>query len=113
MGRAIGRVLQVRPENIWKACRRHTTIESSGSSRFSLPKRKKRADVLDPAVTAIVRSWWVKEMRVSPCRKDTKRKFVKRNTYVTHHIHLLLETLVRLLSYLVMCVVFVKSLLVQ
>jgi hypothetical protein len=69
--------------------------------------------VLDPAVTAIVRSWWVKEMRVSPCRKDTKRKFVKRNTYVTHHIHLLLETLVRLLSYLVMCVVFVKSLLVQ
>jgi hypothetical protein len=113
MGRAIGRVLQVRLENIWKASRRRTTIESSGSSCFSSPKRKKRADLLDPSITAIVKSWSVKKTRVSPCRKDTKQKFVKRNTYVLHHIHLHLETLVRLFCYPVTYFVFVMPLLVQ
>jgi hypothetical protein len=99
-GRAMGRVLQVRPENIWAASRRHHNLESTTSSQMSLPKRRKRADVLDPHVTHIVNSWWVNETRISPCSKDTRRKHVKRNTWVRHPIHLLVETLVNFFSYL-------------
>jgi hypothetical protein len=37
-GQALGRVLQVRPENFWRASRRRARLESPGGSHFSLPK---------------------------------------------------------------------------
>ena len=38
--------------------------------------RKKRKDALPQAVVDIVVNWWEEETRVSPCKKDVRRKQV-------------------------------------
>lgn len=95
---AISRVLRIRPQNILKATERRASIDTTGSSKFALPMRRKRSNALDTQVVEIVTSWWTKETRVSPNRKDTTRRRDGRNNYIVHPTHWLLETLVSKLS---------------
>jgi hypothetical protein len=94
-GQAFAPVLQVRPQNVKTASERRSTLESEGERQFSLPKRRKRSDVLDPDVVAKVKDWYHRETMISPCRKDTQRQRIGPKDYVEHPVHLFLETLVR------------------
>jgi hypothetical protein len=81
-------------EEYMEGLSKRRSIESIRGSHFSLPKRRKKADVLDLSITLLVKTWWVRETRVSPCRRDNRRKHLTRNIWIQHHIHLLMETLV-------------------
>jgi len=58
----------------------------------SLPTGEKREGGISEAVKVVVTAWWTEESRVSPNRKDIRRKRLGRNVYDTHPAHLLMET---------------------
>jgi hypothetical protein len=49
--------------------------------------RKKKKDALPQAVVDIVVNWWEEETRVSPCKKDVRRKRVGVRQFVSHATH--------------------------
>lgn len=59
--------------------------------------RARRKDALTQAVLDIVVAWWTEETRVSPQKKDVRRKRVGVNKFITHAGHWLEESQVRVL----------------
>jgi hypothetical protein len=57
--------------------------------------RKKRKDALDQSVIDAVTTWWTDETRVSPCKKDIRRKRVSFKRTISHATHWLEESQVR------------------
>lgn len=88
-------ILGTRKQNLVAALDRLRSATTSASGRFVVPVRKKREGGLSEEVKLAVLLWWTQETRVSPQRRDVRRKRLGRNLYDTHAAHLLLESQVR------------------
>jgi hypothetical protein len=62
--------------------------------------RKRRSDALPPSTVDAVVNFWTEETRVSPCKKDVRRKNLGVKYFITHATHFLEESQVRLLIFL-------------
>ena len=85
-------ILGTRKENLVAAVDRLRSAASVSSTRFTVPSRKKREGGICFEVKALVLEWWTVETRVSPQRRDVRRKRLGRNSYDTHAAHLLMES---------------------
>jgi hypothetical protein len=85
-------ILGIRRGNFVAAVERLRSIGTDASLRFSIPRKKDRAGSIPSEVQSIVILWWTQETRVSPNRKDIRRKRLGRRSYDEHPTHLLLET---------------------
>ena len=104
------RILGTKRTNVEGAADRLRTSCTVADARFAVPCRRKREGGIPDAVKSVVTIWWTEETRVSPNRKDIRRKRLGRNVYDTHPAHLLMETQVpfpyRLLNIELMFVFF-------
>jgi len=71
--------------------RRLLNAESDGEL-WARIYRKKRRDALPQAVIDTVLCWWEEETRVSPCKKDVRRKRIGAIEYISHATHWLEES---------------------
>lgn len=62
---------------------------------WSKSDRKKRKDALSQETIEAVVSWWTEETRVSPSKKDIRRKRIGVRQYISHAGHWLEESQVR------------------
>lgn len=90
------RILGTNKTNVVEAVERLRSASTTTVERFSVPCRRKRKGGLSDDVKSAVTIWWTAETRVSPNRKDIRRKRLGRNLYDTHPAHLLMETQVSL-----------------
>ena len=88
------RLLGVHPRNVAMAAQRQATMVSEVHMEWTLSVRKIRSDATSSMVKDIVTAWWAAKTRPSPNRKEVVRKWVAPKTYVQHHAHYLLESLV-------------------
>lgn len=86
------RILGLRKTNVDGAVDRLRDASSTEGPRFAVPCRKKREGGISEAVKFALTTWWTEETRVSPNRKDIRRKRLGHNAYDTHPAHLLMET---------------------
>lgn len=86
------RILGTNKSNVEGAIDRLRIGSTTVGARFDVPSRRKREGGIPDAVKLVVTTWWTEESRVSPNRKDIRRKRLGRNVYDTHAAHLLLET---------------------
>ena len=88
-------ILGTKKCNVVGAVERLQTASEDSDGRFCVPARRKRQGGISDDVKEAVRAWWTNETRVSPNRKDIRRKRVGCNVYDRHPAHLLLETQVQ------------------
>ena len=91
-------ILGTRKANLVAAVERLRSTATGSSSRFAVPSRKRREGGISDEVKTLVVHWWTAETRVSPGRRDVRRKRLCRNSYERHAAHLLMETQVFSLS---------------
>jgi hypothetical protein len=70
---------------------RSLNINTLGES-WALLKRNKRSDSLSAVVIDVVTSWWTKETRISPCKKDVRKHRCGRVVLEEHACHWLEES---------------------
>jgi hypothetical protein len=92
LGEAMARILKVQLKNIIRALEKRAKMVESGESKSFLQVRKKRIDVLDSGIVAMVELWWYRETRFFPNWKDTVKKFKYQKDSLLHALHLLLES---------------------
>lgn len=85
-------ILGTRKQNLVSASNRLRSSAEASEPRYHVPSRKKREGGVSEEVRLFVIEWWTEETRVSPGRRDVRRKRLGRNVYDTHAAHLLLET---------------------
>jgi hypothetical protein len=73
------------------ARQRSLNISTLGES-WALLKRNKRSDSLSAVVIDVVTSWWTKETRISPCKKDVRKHRCGRVVLEEHACHWLEES---------------------
>lgn len=103
-------ILGTRKANLVAAVDRLRSATETTSSRYQVPSRKKREGGVPEEVKAAVLLWWTEETRVSPRRRDVRRKRLGRNLYDTHAAQLLLESQVRPLPFSSICKVVFRRL---
>lgn len=86
------RILGTNKVNVVGAIDRVHNASTTLSTRLVVPCRRKREGGISDAVKIVVMTWWTAETRVSPNRKDIRRKRLGRSLYDTHPAHLLMET---------------------
>ena len=92
--RQTARLLSVHHRNVAMAAHRRATMVSEVHIQWTLSVRKTKSNATTSAVKDIVTVWWAAETRPSPNRKDVVKMWVAPKTYVQHHAHYLLESLV-------------------
>ena len=85
-------VLRTKKTNVVGAVERLEAASLDSDARFNIPARRKRQGGIPDDVKDAVKAWWTHKTRVSPNRKDIRRKRLGCNDYDTHPAHLLLET---------------------
>lgn len=88
-------ILGTRKENLLAAVERLRSATTESSSRFAVPARRRREGGICNEIKQLVLQWWTEETRVSPGRRDVRRKRLGRNSYDTHAAHLLMESQVQ------------------
>jgi hypothetical protein len=88
--RALSKVLGANPRCVAAAVERRQSLQSTGMSIFKLAERKRRPG-LSEALRELVIGWWIAETRVSPNKRDVRRRRIGKWEYETHATHLLLE----------------------
>jgi hypothetical protein len=78
-GRAIARLLNTIPMNVYDAMKRRRLGAEGSSSQWALLSRKKRADGVDEATKDLVTQWWHQKMRVSPIQKQVVNRRIRPN----------------------------------
>ena len=86
------RIMGLKKTNFHGALERLRSASTVEGARFGVPTRRKRQGGISDAVRFAVTTWWTEETRVSPNRKDIRRKRLGCNLYDTHPVHLLMET---------------------
>jgi len=100
------KILGMKKSNVDAAIARLHNASMTASAQFIIPQRKKQGGIFDTVKVVArigVTTWWMEESRVSPNRKDIRRKRLGRNVYDMCPTHLLIETqiLLRMLPYFV------------
>jgi hypothetical protein len=78
-GRAIARVLNTNPMNVYDAMKRRRLGAEGSSSQWSLLSSKKWADGVDEATKDLVTQWWHQKTRVSPIQKQVVNRRIGPN----------------------------------
>ena len=84
-------ILGTRKENLVAAVEHLRSATTVTCSQYRTPTWKKREGGVSKEVKVVVLQWWMEEMRVTPRRRDVRRKRLGHNLYDTHAAHLLLE----------------------
>ena len=79
--------------------RRHSLNQGVEGKMWAKNDRRKRKDALQESTIDAVVSWWTEETRVSPCKKDVRRKRVGVKRFISHAGHWLEDSLVRWIPY--------------
>lgn len=79
--------------------RRHSLNQGVEGEMWAKNDRRKRKDALQESTIDVVVSWWTEETRVSPSKKDVRRKRVGVKRFISHAGHWLEDSQVRLIPY--------------
>ena len=90
--RAIARVLNTNPMNVYDAMKRRRFGVEGSSSQWSLHSCKKWTDGIDEATKDIVTQWWHQKTRINPIQKQVVNRRIGSNQKEQHAMHYLLKS---------------------
>lgn len=94
--RAAANCVGMNKRTVRRALQRRTQLNSCLDGEvWARIYRKKRKDALEQWVIDMVVRWWTEETRVSPCKKDVKKKRIGGKQRISHATHWLEESQVR------------------